>query len=236
MPHPADLIPLREPTVRIALVAGAAGRLGEALLNAVLASARYDTVRILTRQTMASSHRCVDDWVIDAPRLDEAMLNMHAWPAIDDVFCLLDQPPMSNGRDRAFHVVPSSMLLPLAKAAAQAGAKRLILVSPLEPSKQLSRFHQFDTSEEAQQLMRLPFSSVAVIHPALQQQSRPDAGWVARFRDFYLSQFRYMLPQSLAPLTSTRVAAACLAVAGEDWQGLRVFSARDLHQRLGNPG
>ena len=117
-----------------ALVAGAGGRFGEALLNRVLASGDYDRVVGLAQAPMTLGVRGL------------SLATLAALPPLDDVFVNLAQPgalPASfHGRDAVWAPVDDGRLLAVARAAYAAGARRLVLVAPAPVWQQIGGLHR----------------------------------------------------------------------------------------------
>ncbi|MFC4159273.1 hypothetical protein [Chitinimonas lacunae] len=214
-----------------AVVAGAVGRVGEALLNALVASERYGKLHVLTRQTLVSAHRAVADWCV-AGRLDHETLTLAPPPPVQDAFLLVGGSRLHSARDRAAHMLNQHEVAPLAQVLASAGARRLFLVCPVGPLTQMSAFQHFYAAEAMPQLIRLPFHQVAVLLPTDSAPAVTAHGW-RRLLQIYLSQFQLLLPRSGQSFTPERFAEAVLAVAAEEKPGLSVHDARALWHKLG---
>lgn len=109
------------------------GRLGETVLNQALAHPRYNQVVALADGAMSLGIRHL------------SLASAQTLPPLDDVYLLLGDPNMPSqrsyyGRDAAFTLLTPAMLPGLARAALAAGAKRVVLVSPLPPGSRCRAF------------------------------------------------------------------------------------------------
>jgi len=215
-----------------ALLAGATGRTGEALLNALLASGRYGRVHQLTNREQVSSHRGLEYWQLPEPLSAETLQHANA-PAVRDVYIMSFADRLHSQRDKAVHTVPAELAEALAAAAAKAGAERLFIVCPLTATEQMSSFqHFYAGAETTLNLARLPYRRVAILLPTEAATAPPAQGFWPKLRHAYLSQFRLMLPQSTAPFTPGRFCEAVLRVAEQGGSGMQVYGATALHALL----
>lgn len=174
-----------DPDQRVAWVAGATGRLGDALVEQVLASGRYRRVSVLAPKPMATTvagFEAVDLATLQA-RLDErdqgpAVHGSVAGPArCDDCYLLLD-PDARQALAAAAQAQPRRSALPpfepltdgesalaLARLAARAGARRLLLLAPLQAWHQLSSATRLLPDGLELDLARLPIPLIIVMKP-----------------------------------------------------------------------
>ncbi len=110
---------------RSALLVGATGLIGSALLELLLASPRYARVDVWARRPIAVSHPKLAAKEIDFDRLAE--LHVDA----EDVYCTLGTTIRTAGSKGAFRRVDFDYPLALARDAARDGAKRILVVSSL---------------------------------------------------------------------------------------------------------
>lgn len=161
------------PAVRTALVAGATGAVGHALLERLLADARYGQVKVLSRRPLAQNH----------PKLEQLMLD-DAGPALlgaklgaDDVFCCLGTTLKKAGSKAAFERVDYHLVLELARAARAQGAEQLLVVSSVGASLKAGSFYLRVKARMEQAVQELGYPSSHVLRPSLliaaRQESRP---------------------------------------------------------------
>ena len=218
--------PSRARVGRTALVAGCTGRLGEALLNAVLGSSAYERVYACTCMPLESSLRKLVAADVSRPM-----------PAVDDVYCLMAgaEHAMSGasyfGRDDAFAEYPAEQIAALATSTRAGGARRFALVSPLEVYLQSSVFAEalIDTAEQA--VNDAGFEAFVILRPTMGERADPSGSIVERFMRWWFRQLTHMIPTTLLPVRSVRVAAAAVEALTAQQTGRRVVTAQELQAR-----
>ena len=209
---------------RTALVAGAVGRLGEALLNRVLASGDYRTVVALAQAPMALGVRGL------------ALASLVDLPRLDDVFLLPSDsrdPAVRSfhGRDAPFVQVDASQVEAIAQAACQAGARRLVLVAPTPVWQQMGGLHGGLSGQAELALAALPLSSLTVLRPVAASASRA-SGLVERVAAFYTSLQLLAMPRSMEIIPSEKLARCALAAMRRAGDGVRIFGADRISSLL----
>ena len=105
-------------TARTALLAGATGLVGRALLSSLLASEHYRSVHVLLR------HRPPDIGASEKLQIREIdFARLPALPAADDVFIALGTTIAVAGSQAAFRQVDFDYVVNVARAARAAGAR-----------------------------------------------------------------------------------------------------------------
>jgi hypothetical protein len=214
-------------TPRTALVAGAVGRRGEALLNRVLGSGDYERVAALAEAPMALGVRAL----VLAP--------LDSLPALADAFILQSDPEQASsrsfyGRDAPFVQVHAGNLLAIAHAAVARGARRIVLISPMPAWQQVGDFHRGlgDATELA--LAQLPVESLVVLRPA-PDTGRTARGLLERIAGVYLSLQLLMMPKSIPTLTSEQLSRAAIEAMRGASAGVTVLGAERIADLLGTP-
>lgn len=205
---------------RVALVAGAVGRFGEALLNRVLGSGDYRTVVALAQAPMALGVRGL------------ALAALHELPPLDDVFVALSEHHEGegrsfHGRDAPFVQVGAGQLLAVARAACDAGARRLVLIAPTSAWQQMGGMHAGLSGETELALARLPLTSLTVLRPVVARGSRA-RGLVERVAAIYTSLQMLAMPRSMDVLPSEKLARCALLAMHQAVDGVRIMGADKL--------
>jgi uncharacterized protein YbjT (DUF2867 family) len=148
---------------RTALVAGATGLVGAALLRRLAVHAGYGEVRVLGRRPppgLPAKARFI--------ATDFSDLAAHAAAlAVDDVFCCLGTTIRAAGSQAAFERVDYHMVVDLARAAREAGAKRFLVVSAVGASERAAAFYSRVKGRMEQAVRALPFEAVHIVRPSL---------------------------------------------------------------------
>jgi uncharacterized protein YbjT (DUF2867 family) len=215
-------------TPRTALLAGATGLVGRALLPMLLADKHYQRVHILVR-------RAAPDIKADAKlkmhRVDFARLPT-AFPRVDDVYIALGTTIKAAGSVAAFRQVDLEFVLNTARAARAAGATRLAVVSAMGADPASRVFYNRVKGEMQAAITQLGYPSVVVAQPslllgdraALDQPSRTGEVWAARL----LGPLGRVVPKGIRPIAARTVAAALLAATLEAKPGVCMLKSGDL--------
>jgi hypothetical protein len=208
--------PAGSPRAGAALVAGAGGRFGEALLNRVLASGDYGSVVGLAQAPMTLGVRGL------------SLATLEGLPPLDDIFVNLAQPgalPASfHGRDAVWTPVDEVRLAGVVRAACTAGARRLVLVAPSPVWQQIGGLHRGLSGAAELALADLPITSLTVLRPVL--ESATVAGHrVARLAAVYTRLQMLALPRSMPVQTSEQLARGALAAMRGARDGVRIVTA-----------
>jgi len=121
---------------RTALLAGATGLIGRALLTLLLASKQYRSVHVPLRRTPPGIEASAK---LKIHQVDFARLPA-TFPAVDDVFIALGTTIKLAGSEAAFRQVDFDFVVNVARAAKAAGAKRLAVGSAPNADTTANRF------------------------------------------------------------------------------------------------
>ena len=213
------------------LLAGATGLVGRALLARLLAGDRRERVVVLARKPLLST-------IARHPRLtilvgDMPMLAAEAGP-IDDVYIALGTTIKIAGSEAAFRAVDLDLVVAIARAARQAGARRLAVVSALGAERRSRVFYNRVKGEMEETLAALDYDSIVLARPSLLLGDRESLGqptrsgevWAARL----LGPLLPLVPAGVRPIAAPVVAAAMVAALDGAEPGTRVLSSADLQQ------
>ena len=195
---------------RVALLAGATGLIGRALLPLLLASDGYGAVHALLRRAMPDlpAQPKLTLHVVDFAHLPAA------FPAPDDVFIALGTTIKAAGSEAAFREVDFDFVVNTARAARAAGATRLAVVSALGADVKSRVFYNRVKGEMQAAVSALGYESVVLAQPsllmgdraALGQPTRPGEVWASRL----LAPVMGLIPKSVRPIDASTVASAML--------------------------
>lgn len=218
-------------TPRTALLAGATGLVGRALLPMLLASKYYRSVHVLLRRTppdiKASPKLKIHQ--VDFTRLPAAL------PAVDDVLIALGTTIKVAGSEAAFRQVDLDFVLNIARAARAAGATRLAVVSALGADAKSRVFYNRVKGEMQVAIAQLGYESVVIAQPslllgdrvALGQPARSGEVWAARL----LGPLGWIVPKGVRPIPARTVASALLAAILDAKPGVRVLKSGVMQAR-----
>jgi len=216
---------------RSALLAGASGLIGRELLPLLLQGEHYAKVHVLLRRPVADLPR---DRALVSHQVDFAALP--ALPAVDDVYIALGTTIKVAGSQAAFRAVDFDAVVNTARAAREAGARRLAVVSALGADADSAVFYNRVKGEMQAAVAQLGYESVLFAQPsllvgdreALGQRARPGEVWATRL----LRPFMGLVPASVRPIEAHTVARALLRATLAATPGVSVLPSARL-QELG---
>jgi len=215
---------------RRALLAGATGLVGRALLPLVLRS--HASVDVLVRRDvdLGDGDARLHLHVVDFARL------LQPFPSVDDVFIALGTTIKVAGSQAAFRGVDLDAVVAVASAARQAGATRLGVVSALGADKTSSVFYNRIKAEMEAAVASLGYDSVTIAQPSLLLGDRAALGQpVRRFEALAMrlsGPVLSLVPRSIRPVLASDVAAALVAAVGAGSPGVRILASAQM-QRAG---
>jgi hypothetical protein len=210
------------PSPRRALVVGAGGALGAALLEQLLGTQRFERVGALVKQPIQPALRgfvAVHEHEIESFAADSAVV-------------VFDRARAAFGREAAF-VAPQPADLPaLAGRLHAAGTRHLVVAVPHAPSLLPMALQQGLASLDEAAVAALGFTHLSFMRMAQSQSSGETLAAPQRLARWMLSQLRWMIPQREQPVRAETVArvAAALAAAAPAAPGTRVLPAAVLWQ------
>ena len=206
---------------RTALVAGATGLVGGALLRQLLARSEYGEIRVLGRRPPALEAGMLRFVASDFTNLGE----LGAELAADDVYCCLGTTLRKAGSRAAFERVDYHMVVDLARAAHKAGARRFLVVSAVGASKASPAFYSRVKARMEAAVSELPFESVQIVRPSLLLGARTELRAGERLGQKLaplLSPFMVGPLAKYRPVEAAAVAAALVQLAFADVRGTHV--------------
>jgi len=156
---------------RTALLAGATGLVGSALLPRLLDSPDYERVIVLARRQVPQRHAKLE--VVETALDDLDPLG--AKLAVDDVFCCLGTTTEKVGGQAGLERVDYHMVVDLARSTQAAGAKQFLVVSAAGASLRSPVFYSRVKARMEQTVARAGFATIHIVRPSLLLGKRADA-------------------------------------------------------------
>jgi uncharacterized protein YbjT (DUF2867 family) len=218
-------------TPRTAMLAGATGLVGRALLPMLLASNHYRKVHVLLRREVPD--------IKASPKLRIRQVDFARLPAefprVDDVFIALGTTIKVAGSQAAFRQVDHDFVVNTARAARAAGATRLAVVSALGADAKSRIFYNRVKGEMQDAIAQLGYETVVIAQPsmllgdraALGQPARSGELWAARL----LGPLGRIVPKGVRPIPAGAVASAMLAAILKAERRVRVLKSGAMQTR-----
>ncbi|MED5620787.1 hypothetical protein [Ideonella sp. BN130291] len=197
----------RAGTTRVAVVAGAGGPLGSAVLEQALARGGFAQVKVLATSPVAPAMRGFQALTLD--QLADAQ------PAPDTGFVVFDRERHANGREAAFLRPDPAGLAALAQRLRAAGVRRLLVVLPHAPALLPQALKHGLATLDEQAVAALDFEQVVFVRSAQALAAAPAGGLgrLARLGRALLAQLHWMVPQHEQPVRPAKLAALVAALA-----------------------
>jgi len=213
---------------RSAIVAGATGLVGHALVEALLADSAGGSVHVLVRaerpdwRKRSGLTQHVVDYRTGPPTL----------PAADDGYCCLGTTIKVAGSQQAFRAVDFDAALGFARAAHAAGVTRFGLVSALGADPKSSVFYSRVKGDVEQAIAALGFESMVIARPSLLLGDRTALGQATRPGERIASALSaplgWLMPRSVRPIEAATVARALMRSVQRGEPGLFALSSGTL--------
>jgi uncharacterized protein YbjT (DUF2867 family) len=218
-------------TPRTALLAGATGLVGRALLSMLLARKQYRSVHVLVRRAAPDiqANAKLQVHQVDFARLPET------FPTVDDVFIALGTTIKVAGSEAAFRQVDFDFVVNTARAARAAGATRLAVVSALGADAKSRVFYNRVKGEMQAAIAQLGYESVVIAQPSLLLGDRAALGQPARSVEIWaarlLGALGWVVPKAARPIPAHAVASSLVAAILDAKPGVRVLKSRAMQTR-----
>lgn len=214
-------------TARVALVAGATGLVGRAVLARLLADKRYSAVHCVGRRAPAQCD------VRLAVHLTDSFAEFKA-PPVDDVFIALGTTIKTAGSRAAFRAVDFDAVLAVARAARIAGATRLGVVSAMGADSHSALFYSRVKGEAEEALSHLGFSTLVAVRPSFLAGERESLGQPPRAGEkvaLGISRlFSGLIPANYQSISAERVAQTLVEEMAHR-QGQHVVLSGEMQRR-----
>ena len=201
----------------VAIVAGATGLVGRALVRQLADEPAWREVRALVRRVPlgeAGGPRLVQV-PVDYERLDAPP----SWAAADQVFCAMGTTIRQAGSQAAFRRVDYDYPVALARAARASGARHFLLVSAAGADPRSRVFYNRVKGELETAIAELGFRSVTIARPSLLLGKRAEP----RLGEQVGKVLGLLAPARWRPVPAERVARALVEAAREDRPGVRII-------------
>jgi hypothetical protein len=194
-------------TLERALVVGAGGTLGSALLAEALVAGRFQHVAAVVGGPLASAMRGFDT----VP--ETALAAAPGALAADVAFVVFERPRHSNGRDDAFFQPEPTALPAIAAALHAAGVRRLLVVLPHAPALLPQALKHGLASLDEGAVAALGFEHLVFVRAAQSAATRRFASRLEAFAAWWLSQLQWMVPSREQPVRAVKLAALVVQLA-----------------------
>lgn len=209
---------------RTALVVGATGLIGQALLQQLLEDKNYRTVVTLTRRYLGFTHDRLVQLVVDYNELREMRQLIEA----TDIYCCLGTTMKKAGSKDAFRLVDYQYVMDVATIAEANGSKNFYLVSSIGANPKSKNFYLRVKGEVEQALRQLSFESLNIFRPSYLDGNRQESRTGESVGLKVANTLSFAMIGGLKkyrPIHAEQVAKGMRAIAHAATQGVHVFES-----------
>jgi len=202
---------------RTVLLAGATGLVGREILQGLLADPQVTAVHTLARRDLPAPHPKLTQHRVDFAQLP-------GLPAVDEVYLALGTTIKVAGSQPAFRAIDYDANLAVARAARNAGARRLGLVSAMGANARSSIFYNRVKGELEDALATIGFAGMVIARPSFLVGDRERLGQRVRGGEKVAHRvstwLRPVIPANYRAISADDVAAALLhrVPSAEGWE------------------
>lgn len=205
---------------KTAVIAGATGAVGRALLPLLLQAPDYRELRALARRPLPVSDPRLTVLPADFDQLDALGDAL----AVDDVYCCLGTTQAKDGQ-AGLERVDHDYVLALARACLARGARQFLVVSAIGASERSLSFYSRVKGRMERALSQLPYPAIHIVRPSLLMAEREERRLVEDLgrrispllRPLFLGPAR-----RYRPVAVEEVAGALLQLSRQPYAGVRV--------------
>ena len=207
---------------KTALIIGASGLVGGALLAKLLASPAYETVKVLLRAPLKIADLKLQTILFDFDNPDASKV------VADDVFCCLGTTIKRAGSKVAFRKVDFDYPILIAQLAKLNGAQRFSIVTAMGADAHSSIFYNQVKGEVEQKLAKFDFESLLIFRPSLLLGNRPERRFGEQIGGVFMRLFSPIIPLKYRAIEAVKVAEAMLQKTVGATPGVHVFESDAL--------
>ena len=195
-------------TKRTAIIAGATGLVGKEILQGLLDDDTLSEVHSLGRRAPTIQHPKLTPHIVDFNALPDL-------PPADELYLALGTTIKVAGSQDAFRAIDFDANLAVAKAALNAGVKKVGLVSAMGADSSSHIFYSRVKGDLENALAKMPFEGLAIARPSMLIGDREAVGQAVRRGEkwgYVLAQaLGFLIPANYKPIQATAVAKALLS-------------------------
>lgn len=211
---------------RVALVAGASGLTGSALVRLLLQDTLFTRVLALSRRPLPVEHARFANRILRFEELERSLAGQRC----TDAFCALGAAGGPRAAEATLREVDLALVEAFARAARTAGASRLVVISAAGADPKAGPAFLRIKGEMEQALRGLGFDSLHLLRPGVVAGLRAAEGLGAVLRQGVFAAASPLLRRSnaLATVTGSELATAMLGAAKSQRLGVTFHAGEAL--------
>ena len=220
-----------------ALIIGCTGLVGRALVDELLDTTYYSTIKLVTRRTLNMNNDRIEEIIVeDFDQLENFASKMHA----QDYFCCLGTTMKIAGSKEQFKKVDLEYPLIMAAIARKsAGFRQFLVVTAAGANSGSPLFYNQVKGELEEELKKMKLPSLMIFRPSLLLGDRDEFRLGEEFAKAISAIFSFFmvgLKRKLWAIKSKDVAKSMFLIARDQRKGTKVLSSNDMMNRLKSMG
>lgn len=209
--------------MKTALVVGATGAVGKALVYQLIEDKSYARILVLSRKPLTIKHHKLSVVMVNFDTLVDYSEQM----AADDVFCCLGTTIKVAGSKATFYKIDHDYVVDVARICKQKGAQQFILVTAMGADANSAIFYNKVKGEVEQHITDLKYDTFITVRPSLLLANRSEfrfGEWIAQVMMKY-TRFLFVGPlKKIKAIPVETVAKAMRHYANKNLKGNHVFT------------
>ena len=213
-----------------ALIIGATGATGSALLTQLLADEKFSQVSIFVRKPVAVKHEKLIVHVIDFDKIDDYRDSIHG----DVLFCCLGTTLKDAGSQDAQWKIDYTYQYEFAKLAKHGGIKHLVLVSSAFADAKARGFYVRMKGQLEQDVMALGFEHLSIFRPPSLIRPNTDRLGEKIALPIIKALNAIGLVKNMRPMSVETLATALRTTAYHTKTGIHILETKDIWKTVKN--
>ena len=212
-----------------ALIAGATGLVGNAILQQLMADNQYEKIIITTRKLIDVKHPKLIQQQIDFDSIESFKLGCR----VDDVFCALGTTIKTAGSQDAFYKVDYTYVVNLGKWCVANGVKRFLIVSAMGASSKSGIFYNRVKGEMETAVSQLNIPQKQVFRPSLLMGNRTEKRGGEKIAQLVMGGLGFLFAGPLLKYKGIHadiVAKAMINAAKADGMGFKIYDSGEMQK------
>jgi uncharacterized protein YbjT (DUF2867 family) len=217
---------------KTALLAGATGLVGSALLQRLLQGEEYGKVHVITRRPLGINHPKAEEIICDFDHLEQVQEAFQ----VDDVFCCLGTTIKKAKTKSAMFKVDVEYPLAMARLAHKQGAGHFLVISSMKANPKSLFFYFRIKGILEREVSGIPFQRVSIFRPSLLLGERREFRFAENAAGKMVKGLSFLLKpawRSRLAVEAGTVAEAMVQAAQQDGAGVQVYEAPSIEEMAG---
>lgn len=190
--------------MKTAIVTGATGLIGNAVIQQLLNDTRYSNVLILVRKKLALDHPKLKQLVFDFDKPDASLIKG------DELYCCLGTTIKTAGSKEVFFKVDHDYVVHTAKLAKQNGIDQLAVISAMAANSKSSVFYNKTKGEMEEAISDIGFKTSYIFRPSLLLGNRKEFRLAENLAKLIMVPLSFLIPKKYMAIKDTQVARAMI--------------------------